>query len=168
MQLLSKVGHLVKRLNLRTQFKDGVPSNEYWRPLKKRYPQVTIRAPEACASNRLRMLNEVTVERYFGDLGRLLDLLGLKDKPSQIWNCDETGLQFTHNPSRVIAKKGSRTLHARTSNSKENVTVLACINASGSAMPPMCVVKGKTVKSVQGFAIHDAPKDTAWRFQESA
>ncbi|GFR73866.1 ATPase family AAA domain-containing protein 1 [Elysia marginata] len=84
MQLLSKVGLLVKRLNLQTQFKDGVPSNEYWRSLKKRYPQVTIRAPEACASNCLRMLNEVAVGRYFDDLGRLLDSLGLKDKPSQI------------------------------------------------------------------------------------
>ncbi|GFR67285.1 tigger transposable element-derived protein 2 [Elysia marginata] len=114
------------------------------------------------------MLNEVTVGRYFDDLGRLLDSLGLKEKPSQTWNCDETGLQFTHNPSCVIAKKGSKTLHARTPNSKENVTVLACMNASGSAMPPMCVVKGKTVKSVQGFATHDTPKDTAWTFQESA
>ncbi|GFR61927.1 tigger transposable element-derived protein 6-like protein [Elysia marginata] len=168
MQLLSKVGRLVKRLNLRTQFKDGVPSNEYWRSLKKRYPQVTIQAPEACASKCLHMLNEVTVGRYFDDLGRLLDKLGLKKKPSQIWNCDETGLQFTHNPSLKIAKKGSRTLHARASNSKENVTVLACINALGSTMPPMCFVKGKTVKSVHGFATHDTPKDIAWTFQESA
>ncbi|GFR67286.1 tigger transposable element-derived protein [Elysia marginata] len=38
MQLLSKVGCLVKRLNIQTQFKDDVPSNEYWRSLKKRYP----------------------------------------------------------------------------------------------------------------------------------
>ncbi|GFS26110.1 tigger transposable element-derived protein 1 [Elysia marginata] len=101
LQLLSKVGRLVKKLNLSTQFKDAVPSNKYWRCLKKRYPQVTIQAPEACSLIRLRMLNEVTVERYFGDLGRLLDSLGLKDKPSQIWNCDETGLQFTYYLSQV-------------------------------------------------------------------
>lgn len=166
-QLMYKVGRVVKSMKFKTQFKN-MPSTEFWRSLKKRHPELTIRAPEACASNRMTAMKPEVVGSYFHCLKETTTRLGIGDKPDVIWNLDETGFQFTHKPSKVIAQRGTKTLHGRTSNTKENVTVLACINANGEKMPPFCIVKGKTVKSVQSFAVNDAPQNTVWSFQQNA
>lgn len=57
---------------------------------------------------------------------------------------DETGKQFEHRPNTVVARKEVKSLPGRTGNSKENVTVLVCVNAQGGALPPMYIGKGKT------------------------
>ena len=78
---------------------------------------------------------------------------------------DETGLQFTHRPVKVVAEKGMRQLYARTSDSKESVTVIVCINAAGALMPASIIAKGKTTKSLEGFATYLMPKETLWTYQ---
>ncbi|RUS72130.1 hypothetical protein EGW08_020103 [Elysia chlorotica] len=83
---------------------------------------------------------------------KLVAELKLKDKPESIWNCDETGLQFSPDSSRIVAEKGERSVNSRCSPSKESVTTLVTINAAGQAMPPLCVVKGKTSRALQNFA----------------
>jgi len=54
---------------------------------------------------------------------------------------DETGLQLEHKPQRVIAQKGVRYLHARTSENREMLTVIACVNAAGDRIPPHIIAK---------------------------
>ncbi|KAK3771850.1 hypothetical protein RRG08_028758 [Elysia crispata] len=83
------------------------------------------------------MVHKAMMQQCFCDLGKLVDQVNIKDKPQKIWNSNETGLQFYHNPSRVVAKKRTRNLHARTANTKENVTVMASIKSAGEATPPM-------------------------------
>ena len=65
------------------------------------------------------------------------------------------------------AKKGSRELTDKSSNSKEGVTTLVCINVASKAMPPFCVLKGKTVRSVQTISTHIAPPDTVWLIRKT-
>ncbi|KAL8593856.1 hypothetical protein ACOMHN_018068 [Nucella lapillus] len=90
----------------------------------------------------------------------------LNVKPQHIWNCDETGLQFQHRPSKIMAAKGARMVSARAANDKQSLTIMATISAAGEAMPPMLVAKGKTVKSLHAFATFDAPADAVWTFQD--
>ncbi|KAK3765037.1 hypothetical protein RRG08_023555 [Elysia crispata] len=77
-------------------------------------------------------------------------------------------MQFSPDGSKVIGQKGARNVVSRCSPSKESVTTLVTINADGQAMPPLCVVKGKTTRAVQSFATQDGPKDTIWTFQANA
>ncbi|KAK3104138.1 hypothetical protein FSP39_024691 [Pinctada imbricata] len=112
------------------------------------------------------MMNKVIVSRYFSDLASIITENGLT--PDVIWNCDETGKQFEHRPTSIIARKGTRSLPGRTGNSRENITILASVNACGTKIPPMCVVKGKTMKSVQSSSTLDAPQGTMWTYQERA
>ena len=93
--------------------------------------------------NRMRGTDGATIASYFDGLENLVHNLGLAEKLQCVWNADETGLQFSLSPGKVLAKKGSRKLTAKSSNSKEGVTTLVCINVAGKAMPPFCVVKGK-------------------------
>ena len=69
---------------------------------------------------------------------------GLQQKPENIWNCNETGKSFEHNPVRVVAEVGCKIVVGRTSADRTNTTIMACVNATGDKMPPIMIVNGKT------------------------
>lgn len=56
---------------------------------------------------------------------------------------DESGLPLDHKPSKVIALKGTKKVHCRTSGNKMQITILACASAAGSVIPPMVIFEGK-------------------------
>ena len=47
---------------------------------------------------------------------------------------------------RVIAERGQKVVGAKRSNSRENTTVVATINAAGIAIPPLIIFKGQRVQ----------------------
>ena len=117
----------------------------------------------------MRAVNPVIVSDHFLKLEQVLINLNLKDiAPEKIWNCDETGFQFQHKPTLVCARKGSKNVSGRTSQSRESISVLVCGNANGAHIPPMVVVKGKTYKSLNSWAVEDSPPETVWTWQEKA
>ena len=134
----------------------------------KRHRDLSIRKPEKLTTTRARMLIPVVATNYFNDLDPLLDKLDLKEKPDQIWNCDETGKIFEHQPVKVIAAKEEKSVVGRTSASSSNITIMACVNAAGRTMPPLFVAtKGKTSKSLHGFNTSAAPVGTKWFMQKN-
>ena len=66
-------------------------------------------------------MNQIKVAKYFEALETLLKKTNLIDKPKQIWNMDETGVQLERKPRRVLAHKGSKLLHARNSENRETI-----------------------------------------------
>lgn len=108
-----------------------------------RHPKLSICKPEKLSTTRARMTISETITKYFHDLGEIIRNLGLESKPSCIWNCDETEKSFGHQPLRIIDEKGSKTVVGRTSSCRTNITVMACVNAAGSKMSPLFIVKGK-------------------------
>ncbi|KAK3765036.1 hypothetical protein RRG08_023554 [Elysia crispata] len=68
-QFLQKIGVTVRKLGLKTQFKDGQPGKDYWYSLVKKRLDLAIRKPQKCASNRLSMMTRPVVNRYFDQLG---------------------------------------------------------------------------------------------------
>lgn len=56
---------------------------------------------------------------------------------------DESGLPLDHKPPKVIALRGTKKVHCHTSGNKMQITVLACANAVGTAIPPMVIFEGK-------------------------
>lgn len=111
-------------------------------------------------------MNREVVSRYFDTLSDTMSKLNLLDKPDLIWNCDETSKNFEHDPIKIVASKGVRNVCGRTSNKSTNITIMACVNAAGTAMPPMFVVKGKTPRSLYSFNTQAAPANTKWSYQE--
>ena len=85
-----------------------------------------------------------------------------------IWNMDETGFQMTHQPSKAVGRKGSKTLYSSTSDLRESVTVIVCMSAGGATMPLSIIGKGKTPKSLESFAIYLLPDNTQWIHQQRA
>lgn len=112
------------------------------------------------------MVNPVVLQRYFTDLNDILIRLDISNKQSVIWNCDETGKQFEHDPVKIIAPKGARLLVGRTTANRTNVRIMVCASAVGQVMQFMFVVKGKTSRSLYGFNTEAAPEESMWTFQD--
>ena len=102
------------------------------------------------------MLNSTVVDSYFETLNKVITDLNLSSKPEAIWNADETGFQMEHQPASVCARRGAK-VPGRTSNSRESISTLLCVNAQGGFMPPMVVDRGKTKRCLQSCGVEDAP-----------
>lgn len=165
-QFLKYAGSLAKKH--KTSFKKRMPSNRWWRLIKRRHAgKVTLRQPEGTASVRHQCMDAVKVGKYFAALKEVLSSSELLDKPERLWNMDETGLQLDVKPTKVVAKKGSKHLHSRTSGNRETITVIACVSAAGKTLPPHIIVKGKTAKSLMGFNTEASPPGTHWSWSET-
>ena len=70
------------------------PGYHWWANFKKRHPKVTLRRIDMLEHTQAEALNSEIVDEYFDLLGTTLECLGLKNKPSQILNCDETFLSL--------------------------------------------------------------------------
>ena len=149
------------------KFKAGKPSEKWWRLMKKRNARMRLRKPEPTAAVRHMCMDFKKVQHYFEALHGLLQKTGASECPKRIWNMDETGLQLEHKPRRVLAQKGVRYLHARTSGKREMLTVIACVNAAGDRIPPHIIAKGKTIKALHGFDVQSAPQGTTWSVSSS-
>ncbi|CAC5378343.1 unnamed protein product [Mytilus coruscus] len=167
-QLMRKAGQLARTMKLKTPFKKGIPGQAWWDGFRQRNPELVLRKPEKLASTRARNLNKPVVDNYFKDLDNTLTELNLRDSPNAIWNMDETNSNMEHTPAKKCSRKGVKSVPGLVSNSRESVTVVACISAAGIAMPPMNVVKGKTEKSLNGFNRSEGPENAVWAFQKNA
>ena len=163
-QLLVRTGVLCQRMGI-AAFKNKTPSKDWWNGVRKRHPELTLRKPEKLGASRARMTNPVVVNNYFACLGNVLDALCLKEKPAQVWNCDETSKTFQHNPTRVIADKAARNTVGKVADNRDNITIMTCVNANGGKMPPMFVAKGKTSVCLRSFRTEDGPIGSEWTYQ---
>lgn len=63
---------LVKRLKIKTPFKNSTHGKDWWQKLKERHPDLTIRKPKKTGSLRCRMMNRQKVDEYFKDLTTIM------------------------------------------------------------------------------------------------
>ncbi len=101
---------------------------------------MSLRKGDAFSVARDKMTSQVVFDSYFKLLKETYDLL---DKPGQIYNCDESGMPLEHKLSRTVSPKGVKKVRQLTSGNKTQITVLACGNAIGQALPPMVFFAGK-------------------------
>ena len=69
---------------------------------------------------------------------------GVLHKAPQIYNCDETGMPLGATHRKVVASVGSNP-SCNTSNSKQQITVLACRSAAGMMLPPFVIFQIKAI-----------------------
>ncbi|MEW8544909.1 MAG: helix-turn-helix domain-containing protein [Candidatus Thiodiazotropha sp.] len=165
-QMIARAGTLCRQMGVKTSSKSGLPGKDWFKGFKRRNPALVLRKAEKLSTVRSRMLNPVTTGKYMLDLRHTIYNDSLP--PTSIWNMDETGINLEHQPTRVLARQGTKTVPGRTGNTRENITFLPCINAAGDKMPPMIIGKGKTERSLRAFNMHEGPSGALWKFQEKA
>ena len=109
----------------------------WWESFKRRHPQLTLCTASPLSYARAVASNPEVIRRYFDLLEQTVLENGLANKPSQIFNLDETGMPLDPKPLSVVAKKGQKYPAAVGSGDKSQIIVLSCCNAAGYAMPPL-------------------------------
>lgn len=141
--------HFAQQLNIKHKFNNETQKAGYdWLSLfLSRHPEITIRKSEGVSIARATAMSRKEVDDYFNLLETTLEENSLFDKPANVFNIDETGLQLNSRPGEVLAKKGSKAVSTVTSTERgETITLVACCNAEGNFLPPAIIMKGKNKK----------------------
>lgn len=84
------------------------------------------------------IMNREEVKIYFNLLEKILINHELKRNPASIFNMGETTLRVNTKPSKT---RGAKDSNVTASADSENITVVACSNAEGEFLPPLCIFK---------------------------
>ncbi|XP_052276674.1 uncharacterized protein LOC127875923 [Dreissena polymorpha] len=141
-QLNILAGDLAMKLGRRLT--DSKLSNNWYYAFLRRWThRLKVIKPRGLSSTRAAAVTQENIDSYFRDLDAILTKYSLKCKPHLIYNLDETGIQPEHRPSKVITGVSSSKTQAVTSPNTGTTTIVACVNAAGTALPPYYVFKGK-------------------------
>lgn len=141
------VKEYVQQSGLETPFSSGKPGNVWFKNFQKRNG-LSLKKPEQLEACRRKATSDPYIIYEFYDLLEdIMNKYDLGDKPSHIYNLDESG--FSSDPSRVkvVSKKGEKVHRNIQGSGKENTTVLACVNASGKVLPPLIIFQGSNLWS---------------------
>lgn len=94
-----------------------------------------LRAPAGLTRSRYLATNSQMLDCYFDILEEHITKLGLRDKPGQIFNMDKSGMPLNPKPPKTVNRKGTKKPSVFTSMGKAQITVAACVSASGTCIP---------------------------------
>lgn len=66
----------------------------------------------------------------------------IQKSPNQIYNMDETGMPLSPHTPNIVTQNGQKST-IQDFRKKEQITIIACANAAGQAIPPMIIFEGK-------------------------
>lgn len=164
--LCIKVLRILLAMKVKTSFRIEVPGKDWTDSFKRRHPDVFLRSPTPLNSVKARTLNVEVTNRYFTDLGKIMNNLNLQSSPQVFWNIDDTNVSLSHKPSKVLAVTSKRNVPVRVGKCRDGVTVLACVNAAGRDITPLVIVKGQTEKALLAYNVSQGPHGTKYTFQK--
>jgi hypothetical protein len=119
---------------------------DWARQFMTRYPELTLRKPEATSMSRLSGFNRVQVGRFFDHLESQLKKTNFA--ADQVYNIDETGITTVQTPGKILARKGAKQVGRVVSAERGSTTTVVCaMSASGNFVPPMFLFKRKTMNN---------------------
>ena len=121
-------------------------TNGWWESFRKRHPNLTLRNPEPLSHPRAVCCSPDVVNKYFDLLEQTLEDNGLREKPCQVFNCDESGFPLNPSCPKVVVPKGEKHPYAISSGDKTQITVFSCCSAGGYVIPPLIVFDRKYLK----------------------
>lgn len=123
--------------------KVGMAGQDWFHRFMERNKELTIRKPEGLSRARIDGMKREKVAEFFKTLETVVDKTNLRGRPECVYNVDETGIPLNNRPPNIIAQKGAKDVVSVTNVERgENVTVLACMNATGQYIPPFVLFKG--------------------------
>ena len=152
--------------------KTRIAGRFWFRHYMSRFPDMALHKPEALSAARAMGCNELVLTQWHDLYKRTVSDLQISDRPSHIWNCDESGLQDMFVASKVIGEKGKPSYQVTSGEKGETVTVLAGMNAVGQFTPLLMLFKGKRMKPFR-WAVGSPPdtiirmSDNGWKTSET-
>ena len=145
-QILNIVAKIVAKDGRKNPFVDGRPGRKWWSLFKKRNPTVTLRTPEKLQLARAKCCTPEILTIWYNEFEAFLKEHGLLDKAHCIWNADEAGFPLCSTSGKVLSVRGCKNVYSITADTKEQITILCAISASGEVIPPMHIFPGMRFK----------------------
>ena len=120
-----------------------IVSDGWFRRFMQRQPHLSYRRGDPTANVRMNCLTKEVISDYFDLLKEVLTENQLLNSPNRIYNVDETGIALDGHAPRIVAKRGQKKVRYRTSGNKNQITVIACVSASGQCIPPFVIFDAK-------------------------
>lgn len=135
-QLVSFASTIYKRQHRRVAF--SKLGQTWWLNFRKRQEKnITIQPADSVVRGRTLCVQKEAVDQFFRLLATIVDAQGLRGKPRQILNCNETSFQLGRKkaPLTKAASLGFRPAPGL----RDHISVLACFSAAGEDIPPFIV-----------------------------
>ena len=138
-EFLDFVQSVVKKENRQTPFKDGRPGKKWYYSFMNRNSYIISSRTETPLELKRSKVTKEKIDTWYNSFRDFLCSKDLVDKPSRIWNADETGFNMSSNKCKVIGPTSRDKSVPLISSEKQRLTVMFCGNASGQMMPPYLV-----------------------------
>jgi hypothetical protein len=87
--------------------------SNWFKSFMRRHSQLSLRVPEPISAARASAFNKPIVTKFFETLSELLKKNEIP--PERMYNCDETGIQTSHKPGKIVATTGRKQVGSLTS-----------------------------------------------------
>lgn len=115
-----------------------IAGKHFYDNFMKRHLDLSLRSAESTSLMRAVGFNKTQVDIFFANLQKLMDKYNFR--PSNIYNCDETGVTTVQKHEKVMAKKNIRQVGKLTSAERgKNVSIMFCMSAMGQFIPPFFI-----------------------------
>lgn len=139
---------LTEKNNLSNSFNSVTKTagSDWFKSFMRRHPQLSLRVPEPTSAARASAFNKPIVTKFFETLSELLEKNEIP--PERMYNCDETGVQTSHKPGKIVATTGRKQVWSLTSCDRGvNTTAEVAMSAVGHFIPPMLIFARKRFKA---------------------
>lgn len=96
-------------------FCGGIPSKDWWTLFLRRWLQLCVRKPEHLSKKRAERVTQKVVDDWIDLVQKVLKVNGLvelteDEVASRLWNADETGLCLDTASTRILARRGDKSV----------------------------------------------------------
>ena len=102
---------IVEQSGVKHPFRNGTAGRKWFKSFRSRHPNLTLRTPEALSYARAKSVNARIIEDFFAKLGAVYARLNLYNKPMQVFNVDECGVNVTQHRGKVVTEVKRRGVH---------------------------------------------------------
>lgn len=124
-------------------------SKDWLASFKKRWShRISSRVAQNVPISRITSCTKEVIDHFYELLKSTFDENDLLNKPTNIFNCDETGFQCNPGSAQIICRRGSKNpINIIADSDKTSYTILSCCNAAGNFLPPLILYKAKNLYS---------------------
>ena len=144
-QICEMVKQILDKDKRPNPFTDNRPGKDWWYAFLRRHPTITMRTPEPLQLARAKACTKEGIKKWYVAFEQFLQVHSVSE-PSSIWNADETGCPLCPRTGKVLCLSGTKDVYQITGSSREQITTLCAISASGNIIPPMHLFPGQRFK----------------------
>ena len=111
---------------------------------------LTNRKPDNFDQGLSRMANMIVFKQYLYLLEEKINRLNLRNKPSSIFNCNESMIAIDRRTGKVVISRKTKKAYAETKGTRDHITANTSVHqsASGSVLPPIYLPAGLSIRSI--------------------